>query len=205
MDANLEKEELELLRRGPEQIADVFSRYRERLQRLVRFRLDPRLLSRVECDDILQDAYVEIQRRIDDFLEAPNVPFFIWIRQLTLQTLIDTQRKHLGAKMRDVKREISIGKKSPGATNSFSIAAHLIGNLTSPSQAMMRQERIEQVRIALENMDETDREVLVLRHLEELNNNEVAQVLSLDKSAASKRYIRALQKLKTVIERESVR
>ena len=203
MDAQIEQQELELLQQGPEQIAEVFSRYRERLKRLVHFRLDPRLLSRVECDDILQDAYVEIQRRIEDYTTAPTVPFFIWIRQITLQTLIDTQRRHLGAKMRDVKREVSLGKKSPGATNSFSIAAHLIGNLTSPSQAIMRQERIEQVRVALESMDETDREVLVLRHLEELNNNEVAQVLSLDKSAASKRYIRALKKLKAVIDRET--
>ncbi len=204
MDEIQDKAELELLSSGPENIAKVFSQYRDRLARLIHFRLDPRLLSRVEGDDILQEAYMEVQRRIQDFLDAPNVPFFIWARQLTLQTLIDTQRRHLGAQMRDVKREVTMGQKSPGMTNSFSIAAHLIGNITSPSQAAVRQEQIDKIRIALESMSEIDREVLVLRHLEELNNNEVAEVLSLDKSAASKRYIRALQKLRSAVDSENL-
>jgi RNA polymerase sigma-70 factor (ECF subfamily) len=197
---DLNIDELNRLKSGPDEIASVFSSYQDRLMRLVRFRMDPRLLSRVECDDILQEAYMEVQRRIDDFINAPTVPFFIWIRQITMQTLIDIQRKHLGAQMRDVKREIKLGQKNVGFTNSFSIAAHLIGNLTSPSQAAVRQERINQVREALESMEEIDREVLVLRHLEELNNNEVANVLGLEKSAASKRYIRALKKLRSVID-----
>lgn len=192
--------EIDRIRKNKHEVADVFSDYQERLQRLVRFRLDARLSTRIEIDDVLQEAYIEIQRRIDDFLAAPNVPFFVWIRQITIQTMIDIQRRHLGAKMRDVKREVNFHRGSVGQTNSFSIAAHLIGNLTSPSQAFARQEKIDNVRTALESMEPMDQEVLVLRHLEELTNAEVANVLQIDKSAASKRYIRALERLRKVVE-----
>ena len=194
--------ELDRLQEGPEGVAEVFSVYQEQLKRMVTLRMDQRLLGRVDSDDILQDAYMEIARRINDFTSSPTVPFFIWARQITTQIMIDTHRKHLGAKMRSANLEVSLNRKRAGNTTSYSLAAHLIGNLTSPSQAIVRQEREEELRIALDQMDEIDREVLVLRHLEELSNNDVAEVLQIDKSAASKRYIRALKRLKTVMNAE---
>ena len=191
-------DEIEQLRQGEQAVASLFGKYREQLQRMVRFRMDQRLLGRVDGDDVLQDAYLEVARRVPKFIEDPQVPFFIWIRQVTMQVLIDLHRTHLGAKMRSANLEISLHRPGGGLSNSHSLAALLVGNLTSPSQAAVREERIVQLRQALDKMDAIDREVLVLRHLEDMTNNEVAAELGLDKSAASKRYIRALSRLKDV-------
>jgi len=192
-------DEIQQLRQGEQAVANLFGQYREQLQRMVRFRMDQRLLGRIDCDDVLQDAYLEVARRVDKFIENPQVPFFIWIRQVTTQVLIDLHRSHLGAKMRSANLEISLNRHAGGHSNSHSLAALLVGNLTSPSQAAVREERIVQLRQALDKMDAIDREVLVLRHLEDMSNNEVAAELGLDKSAASKRYIRALSRLKDVL------
>lgn len=192
-------DELELLKSGDESVvAEVFSRYQDKLQRMVRFRLDKRLYGRVDTADVLQDVWMEASRRIDDYTSSPTVPFFVWLRQLAFQTIIDLHRKHLGAQKRNVSQEVSLGRRD--ADTSISIAAHLVGNLTSPSQAVMREERLSQLRQALESMDEIDREVLALRHFEELSNNEVADILGLQKTAASNRYVRALKRLKEVLE-----
>jgi len=123
----------------------------------------------------------------------------VWMRQITWQTLIDTHRRHLVAKARNVNQEVS---RVPGAgATSASLAAQLVGQLTSPSQAAIREERLQRVRSALDAMDEIDREVLALRHFEQLTNNEVAEVLGLQKAAASNRYVRALSRLKDTIDR----
>jgi len=193
------KDELELLTSGnADSVAEVFSRYQEKLQRMVRFRLDRRLYGRVDTGDVLQEVWLEASRRIEDYTSNPAVPFFIWLRQLAYQIIIDLHRRHLGAKKRNVSQEVSLGKGND--QTSVSMAARLVGDLTSPSQAAMREERLGQLRKALEGMDEIDREVLALRHFEELGNNEVAEILGLQKTAASNRYIRALKRLKQVLE-----
>jgi RNA polymerase sigma-70 factor (ECF subfamily) len=193
--------EIEQLRSGDQAVAEIFHRYREPLLRTIRFRIDPRLLGRIDQDDVLQDTYLEVARRVSRFCEDPQVPFFIWVRQITIQILIDLHRTHLGAAKRSAKLEVSLHRPTGAAfSNSYSLAAQLVGNLTSPSQAMVREERIAQLREALDKMDEIDREVLMLRHLEELSNNETAAVLGLEKSAASKRYIRALTRLKEALD-----
>ncbi len=191
--------EIDLLTSGDEnKVAEVFSHYEEKLQRMVRFRLDRRLYGRIDTADVMQDVWMEASRRITDYTSNPAVPFFIWLRQLAWQIIIDLHRRHLGAQKRNVSQEISLAKS--GAGTSISIAAQLMGNLTSPSQAVIREERLVRLREALESMDEIDREVLALRHFEELSNNEVAEVLGLQKTAASNRYVRALKRLKTILE-----
>jgi len=200
-DESPQSEELRRLRGGDASAAAVFSEYRERLLRMVQLRMDRRLLGRVDCEDILQETYLEVSRRLDSFLEQPAVPFFVWIRQITMQILIDTHRGHVGTQKRDANREISLYQGTIARASSLSLAAHLVGNLTSPSQAALRDEIIDEMRQALDQMDTIDREVLVLRHLEELSNNEVAEILNLDKSAASKRYVRALTRLKEHLTR----
>jgi RNA polymerase sigma-70 factor, ECF subfamily len=192
-------DELEKLKSGNEDaVAEVFSVYRDKLQRMIRFRLDRRLYGRVDTTDVLQDVWLESARRIQDYTNNPVVPFFVWLRQLAFQIIIDLHRRHLGAQKRNVSQEISLGQDR--CDTSISIAAHLVGDLTSPSQAVMREERMGQLREALNNMDEIDREVLALRHFEELSNNEVAEVLGIRKTAASNRYVRALKRLKEVLE-----
>ncbi len=192
--------ELDALRtRGEAAVVELFDRYRTKLTRMILLRLDGRLLGKVDVEDILQDAYVETARRIQDYLERPSVPFFIWLRQIASQVLIDAHRRYLGAKMRDVNRELSLHQwRSPGNSSAF-LAASLADSLTTPSQCAVRNETVFELRDSLEKLEQIDREVLVLRHLEELSNNEVAQVLSIDKYAASKRYLRALERLRNVM------
>jgi len=190
--------EFDLLSSGDtEKVAQVFSVYMEKLQRMIRFRLDRRLYGRIDTADVLQDVWIEASRRITDYTSNPAVPFFVWLRQIAWQIIIDLHRRHLGAQKRNVSQEVALVR--PGGT-SISIAALLVGNLTSPSQVAMREERLLKLREALERMDEIDREVLALRHFEELSNNEVAQVLGLQKTAASNRYVRALKRLKSILE-----
>jgi RNA polymerase sigma-70 factor, ECF subfamily len=195
-------DELEMLKSGDaDAIAEVFSRHRDKLQRMVRFRLDRRLYGRVDTADVLQDVWLETSRRIEDYTSNPAVPFFVWIRQIAYQTIIDLHRRHLGAQKRNVSQEVSIAKSN--CDTSVSIAAQLAGNLTSPSNVAMRGERLARLREALDSMDEIDREVLALRHFEELSNNEVAEILGIQKTTASNRYVRALKRLKQVLEADS--
>lgn len=195
-------DELEMLKSGDaDAIAEVFSRHRDKLQRMVRFRLDRRLYGRVDTADVLQDVWLETSRRIEDYTSNPAVPFFVWVRQIAYQTIIDLHRRHLGAQKRNVSQEVSIAKSN--CDTSVSIAAQLAGNLTSPSNVAMRGERLARLREALDSMDEIDREVLALRHFEELSNNEVAEILGIQKTTASNRYVRALKRLKQVLEADS--
>ncbi len=193
-------EEIEMLRAGGQDaLASRFAFYEARLTRMITFRIDHRLLGRIDTGDVLQESFLEVSRRIDSFLVNPEVPFFVWLRQITSQILVDVHRRHLGAKKRDANQEVSMRQGGYSNTTSLSLAHHLIGNLTSPSQAAMRDEMLDEVREALDSLDEVDREVLALRHFEELTNNEVAAVLGLQKAAASNRYVRALKRLRTVL------
>ncbi len=199
--ADVDQEEIELLRSGgSDQFAEVFSRYEDRLQRMIRFRLDRRLYGRVDSADVLQEVWLDASKRVTEYVANPVVPVFIWLRQIAWQTIIDLHRRHLGAQKRSVANEVALGVSGGQEDTSLSIAARLAGDLTSPSQAAMRDERMLQLRQALAEMDEIDREVLALRHFEELGNNEVAEILGIQKTAASNRYIRALKRLKEVLE-----
>lgn len=180
--------------------AEAFAEHRERLWRMVHFRLDRRLQGRVDADDVLQEAYLDAVKRLPHFAESQPMSLFVWLRLVVGQTLIDVHRRHLGAKMRDAEREESIQQRLSEGT-SVSLSFHLLAHLTSPSQAAARAELMSLVEEALAGMSDTDREVLALRHFEELTNNEVAEVLGLERKAASIRYVRALARLKTVLEK----
>jgi RNA polymerase sigma-70 factor (ECF subfamily) len=193
---------LERLRTGDEtSLAELFSRHRERLRRLVHFRLDPRLRGRVDADDLLQEAYLNAAQRVRHFLEKPSMSFFVWLRMIVDQTLVDAHRRHLAAHIRDAGREVHLGARARSHGTSTSMAFRIAGNLTSPSEAAIREETYRQLEEALESMDPTDREVLALRHFEELTNGEVAEVLGIQEKAASIRYVRALRRLKGILSR----
>lgn len=180
-------------------MAELFSRFEPRLDKMIRFRLDQRLWGRVDPADVLQEAYLEAAARLEAYLARPDVPVFVWLRSMTKQALINVHRRHLGAKIRDARVEVSMHRKQSGQATSFCLAARLIGTMTSPSQAAIRDEMIDHLRKAFDTMDPIDREVLALRHFEELSNNEVAEILGLQKAAASNRYVRALKRLKAVM------
>lgn len=192
-------EEVAKLKAGGVEAASVlFAVYRRRLVAIIEFRMDRRLLGRVDTEDVLQEAWIEIARRLNDYLARPNVSFFIWVRQITWQTLLGFHRRHLSLK-RNADREVRLRGEPGNFTTGGSIARALCAQLTSPSQAMMREEEIEQLREALETINDTDREVLALRHFELLTNKEVAEVLNIGHTAASNRYVRALRRLRDVL------
>ena len=180
-------------------LADLFTGYRERLKRMVALRLDRRLTGRVDPSDVIQEAYLEVHKRFDEYARDASVPFFLWLRLVTGQKLTDCHRHHLGAKMRDAGQEVSLYRGAMPQASSVSLAAQLLGKLTSASQAAIRAEHKLHVQEALNSMEPLDREVLVLRHFEHLTNDEAALVLGLRKSAASQRYIRALKRLKEIL------
>ena len=182
-------------------LGTLFTHYRERLRRMVRLRLDRRVYGRLDPSDILQDAYLDVARRFPEYAAAPTVPFYLWLRALTGQRLIDLHRQHLGAQMRDAGREVSLYRGALPQASSASLAQQLLAGLTSPTQAAVRAEMQIQLQEALNSMDAIDREVVVLRHFEELSNAETAQVLAIETSAASKRYIRAIRRLKAILDR----
>jgi RNA polymerase sigma-70 factor (ECF subfamily) len=180
-------------------LAALFTRYRDRLKRMVRLRLDRRLSGRVDASDVLQEAYLEIHNRFPDWAEKKELPFFLWLRLVTGQKLTDCHRHHLGAQMRDAGQEVSLYRGALPQASSASLAAQLLGKMTSAPQAAIRAEHKLIVQEALNSMDALDREVLVLRHFEHLSNDEAALVLGVKKSAASQRYIRALKRLKEIL------
>ena len=186
-----------LIEGGDAAVAELFSEFQPRLERMVEFRLDRRLRGRVDSLDIIQEAYIEIARRIRDYTSNPTVAFYVWVRQITWQTLVSVHRRHLGQK-RHPNMEVRLNRKNPNETT-FSIAEALVGQLTSPSGAARRQEDYDQLREALSTMDDTDREVLALRHFEQLGNNEVAEILEISRTAASNRYVRAIKRLGDVL------
>jgi RNA polymerase sigma-70 factor (ECF subfamily) len=198
--ASAEETLLARLRAGDGQaLAELFSGHRERLGRLVSFRLSPRLYGRVDVDDVLQESYLAAAARLDHFLSRPAGSFFIWLRLVVLQTLTDLHRTHLGAQIRDAHREVSLQAAPWTAATSACLAARLLANLTSPSQAAIRAEQAGQLENALQSMNPVDREILALRHFEELSNQETAEVLGIEQKAASIRYVRALKRLKQIM------
>jgi len=180
-------------------LAELFSQHRDRLWRLVTFRMDPRLHGRVDADDILQEAWLSAVQRIDHFLIDASRSIFVWFRLITCQTLVDIHRRHLGTQKRNAGNEFSIDRGWSSSSTSSSLSFHLMDHLTTPSEAAVREEMSQQLNHALEEMKEIDREVLALRHFEQLTNREAAQVLGISEQAASDRYIRALARLKTAM------
>ena len=188
-----------IVRGDRDALAELFSLHRDRLWRMVNFRMDRRLHGRVDADDVLQEAYLNAAQRMDRFLQDASRSCFVWLRLIVSQTLIDIHRRHLGTQMRDARRDVSIHGGWGSASTSACLTFHLLGHLTSPSSAAMRAELAEQLDATLSTMSELDREILALRHFEELSNRETALVLNITEQAASIRYVRALARLKDLM------
>jgi RNA polymerase sigma-70 factor (ECF subfamily) len=200
-DSSVVMEDLERRLRGgdPQALAELFSHERERLWRVIHFRLAEPLRGRLEPDDVLQEAFLAAGQRLKHYANSPATSPFIWLRMIVNQTLIDLHRQHLGAQRRDAGREVAIDSLPYGQATSASVAIQLIGQFTSPSRAAARGDMLSLVQTAIEQMDPIDREVLALRHFEELTNSEVAEALGIEQKAASIRYVRALRRLKEIL------
>src|SRR5262245_61436195 len=177
-------------------LAELFARYRGRLRLMIKLRLDRRLQGRFDPSDVLQEAYLDVAKRAQEYVAKPAMPVFLWLRWITGEKLLALHRRHLGAQMRDAGQEVSLHRGSLPQASSISLAAMLLGQLTSPTHAARRAEMQVRLQDVLNSLDPIDREVLTLRRFEELSNGETAQVLGISKSAASNRFIRALLRLK---------
>ena len=180
-------------------LAALMDRYRDRLKRMVGLRMDRRLQGRVGASDVVQEALIDAARRLEEYAADPPMGFFLWLRWLTGEKLLNAHRHHLGTQKRDAAQEVSLYRRAMPEACSVSLAQQLLGRLTSPTQAVARAELQLIVQEVLNSMDAMDREVLVLRHFEQLTTSETAQVLGIKRSTASKRYITALKRLKQAL------
>lgn len=170
--------------------------HEERLRRMLALRLDPRLRGRVDPSDIIQETLLDAVGLLPDYQRNPPLPFYLWLRQLAGTRLAKAHRHHLGTLCRDVRREVALpGEPMPGVSSAV-LAAQLMGREGRPSEAAVQAELRARVEALLDQLEPLDREVLALRHFEQLGNAEVARVLDLSEAAASKRYIRALERLR---------
>jgi RNA polymerase sigma-70 factor (ECF subfamily) len=182
-------------------LAALFDAYRERLHRMVDLRLDSRLRPRLDPADVVQDAFLDASRRLDDYRRDPKLSPFLWLRLIVGERLTNVHRHHLGTRMRDAGREVSLFHDALPQASSAALASMLLGKQTSPTQAAQRAERLLKVQEALNSLDQVDREILSLRHFEQLNRAEAAQALGITEEAGAKRYIRALKRIKDVMAR----
>jgi len=180
-----------------EALGGLWQEHRRRLLKMVHLRMDPRLKGRVGASDVLQDAYVEISRRVRDYLADPRMPFFLWLRFITAQRLAALHREHIGAQKRDLRREVELGMP---AASTPALVDQLMARGTTPTQRIAREERRVQLAQALDRLEPGDREILALRHFEELSNLEAAKELGIQPPAASKRYVRALDRLQGLLD-----
>ncbi len=180
-------------------VGELFARHRDRLRRMVEMRLDHRLHARLDPSDVVQEAYMDVVARLAEYLADPKLPVFLWLRLIVGERLLKAHRHHLGTHMRDASREVSLYRSALPAASSAALAAQLLGRHTSPTQAAVRAERLLRLQSALNALEPLDREILSLRHFEELTSAEAARVLDIKESAAAKRYIRAMKHLKDIL------
>jgi RNA polymerase sigma-70 factor (ECF subfamily) len=177
-------------------LAEVFQEHRARLRQMVVLRLDRRLQGRIDPSDVLQEAFLDVARRAAEYAARPEMPFFLWLRLIAGQKLLEVHRRHLDTQQRDAGREVSLFDGPLPEVSSELLASQLLGRFSSASHAAIRAEQQAKLEEILNRLEPIDREILTLRHFEELSNGEVAQVLSMTKTAASNRYVRALKRLK---------
>lgn len=182
-------------------LRELFDRYHDRLTRMVRLRMNRRLQGRLDESDVLQEAYLELCKKLNDYLADPRVPFFVWLRHMVGLKLTELHRHHLGTQLRDAGMEVSLHRGGLPEANSVSLAAQLLGKLTSPSQNAVKAEMRIFVQEALNSMDAIDREVLALKHFEQLSTAEIADVLGMSKAGAGSRYLRAIKRLRENVSR----
>lgn len=194
---------LDLVGQGDRVARDrLLGRHRQRLRNLIALHLDPRIAARIDPSDVVQESLVEANRRLGDYLSDRPLPFYPWLRRLALQRLTDLHRLHLRSKKRSVGREEA---RLPLLSDDSvqQLARQLVARGSSPSAGLQRQDLRERLRIALARLAERDREVLILRHLEQLSVKEIAAVLGISEGAVKVRHVRALERLRQVLDEDT--
>jgi RNA polymerase sigma-70 factor (ECF subfamily) len=182
-------------------VDQLLDQHREPVRRMINLRLDPALARRVDASDIVQDVLLEASRRLADYLKNPVMPFHLWLRHIAKDHVIDAHRKHRQAQRRSLDREQSI-RPALADQSSLDLAAAFIDQELTPASAAIREEMQRRLQGALKAMDDDDREMILMRHFEQLSNQEVAAVLELTEAAASMRYLRAIRRLRALLANE---
>ncbi|MCS7020428.1 MAG: sigma-70 family RNA polymerase sigma factor [Gemmataceae bacterium] len=186
---------------GDTQAAErLLASHREPLRRLIAARLDPMLARRLDASDIVQDVLLEANQRLAGYLQNPEMPFHLWLRHLAMDRIIDVHRRHRLAQRRSVDREESLTAQTDSVDASgLDWAASLVDQARTPASEAIRRELYRRVTAAVLQLTEADREILLLRHQEQLTNQEAALVLGISEAAASMRYLRALRRLRSLL------
>lgn len=187
-----------------EALETLFEEYRERLLRMIEVRLHPELRSQIDSSDVLQESFLEAFRQLTNKVSVPKSSPLIWLRLIVGQELISFHRRYLQAQKRNIAREVSINNQNPLLSDSLSMSGVLVGKLTTPSVAARRQELIIRLRECLDELDPTDREIISLRHFEQLSNAETAEELKITPNTASVRYMRALKRFRDILKRNQL-
>lgn len=189
----------------PEAVNRLLERHRTALRKLVQVRLDRKIARRVDASDVVQDVLLEASDRLKEYLADPRMPFHLWLRHLAKDRMIDMHRRHRGAQRRSLDRERSLTSPEFGDQSSFDLASQLVGSELTPAAASIRHELEQRFLTALDQLDDDDRDILLMRHFEHLGNSEAAEALGLSAAAAGMRHLRALRKLRAVLgERPSL-
>jgi RNA polymerase sigma-70 factor (ECF subfamily) len=182
---------------------ELLELHRLRLRRLVSMRMDRRLAARLDPSDVVQDSMARAFARRDAYLAAPSRPFYAWLREIACNRLIDLHRRHVKAQRRTVMREETAAGPPASAESRGNLARRLLDASVSPSRQIEQREQLQRLRTALDSLRPTDREILVMRHLEELSVEEIADVLKITRTAVTSRLLRALQRLGRLIDDRS--
>jgi len=197
------QELLDQARHGEAQALDrLLVRHRDPLRRMIDLRLDPALAGRIDASDIVQDVLLEASRRLADYLKNPVMPFHLWLRHIAQDHIIDAHRRHRLAQRRSLDKEQPLHLGKVGDQSSLDLAAQLFDQELTPASAAIRHELQRRLETAVNALENDDREIIVMRHFEQMTNQEVAGILGLTEAAASMRYLRALRRLKTQLTAE---
>ena len=181
-------------------VEELMDRHRNSLRRMIHLRLDQRLMQRMDVSDVIQDDLIEANRRLTDYLSDPVIPFHLWIRQIAKDRIIDAHRRHRVSAKRSIDREQPQPGKGPFDQSTIDLANQFRDQALTPAAAATQRELAQQIESAVHMLRENDREIVLMRHYEQLNNQEIAQSLGLTEPAASMRYLRALKRLREIIE-----
>lgn len=184
---------------APGALDQLLAEFREPLRRVIGLRLDPVLSRRIDASDIVQDVLLEANQRLNDYLRNPTMPFHLWLRHLAQDRIIDTHRRHRQAQRRSVDREQPIDRPAWVDASSIQLVAQLVDTEQTPASAAIQQELQRRLESALTQLNEDDRDIILMRHHEQLSNQDVAAALGLNEAAASMRYLRALRKLRAIL------
>jgi len=177
----------------------LMDRHRESIRRMIQMRLDNKIQRRIDVSDVVQDVLVEANRRLQNYLENPQMSFHLWLRQIAKDRIIDAHRRHRGSAKRSVDREKPLAVQAADDHSTMQLLDQLRDPELTPAAAATQQEMARAVERSIAALGDQDAEIIIMRHYEQLSNQEIAQALGLTEPAASMRYLRAVRRLREML------